>query len=799
MSASERYVLGYWNVNIDPASLSAEIEPNRTGNFHVNAVRLLEEYPCTDCLKIKNIHPVSPSIISVDVEIRHPFTNTPKLTAFDVRGIIITGSDFTFPANGRKIALGDKWPKVANPDGYTSLFNPTDFPASGSNPPVLKYYPGKFSMGSNFNATLNPFVAYCIDEPRRMFTSGNIATRTILIEKPIGKIQFGYAVDLSWMYVEKVTNPEIDFPKEANCLEAYNVSIANTVQIGHMPDSYSMVRVKAIDWQGAYTISYVSVEMPDLFEGELKLELESSDLTGTSFYSGVFQNALGADIGIYPLLIRVADTKPDPIHGHIDAWNVAGVSVVEFQGWAKTWGGWGVDEGHSVACDGSGNVYVAGNFIKTVDFDPGPGEELHTSVSSTKSDAFVSKFDPNGNFQWVKVWGGTGEDRAYDLACDGKGYIYIAGSFEDTVEFTALPGGSMTSNGGKDCYYCVFDQAGQFSGHRAWGSEYPTEEALAIHIDQYSNIFITGQFGSTVDFNPSGGYTLERTSNGGTDVFLSTFDCYGNLIWAQTWGGADDDIGLGVTVYVSAYKWRIFVTGGLRDLVDLDPGIGVTQYDSKGESDAFVSEFDNEGNFVWGCGWGSSSYDFANEVVVDSTGKAYVYGWFRGIADLDPGPGVDERNSHSSMDCFLIKFDQSGFYEWGLNWDGEDNNPNLSDDCGTDLTIDPNDNLYVTGWFEGQSDLDPGKKYDIHVSKGKEDAFISKFDTDGNYQWARNWGGTGEYEMGLGVTTDLSGNIYVTGNFQSITDFDPGPGIDEHSTNGTDDAFLIKILPNGYW
>jgi hypothetical protein len=100
-------------------------------------------------------------------------------------------------------------------------------------------------------------------------------------------------------------------------------------------------------------------------------------------------------------------------------------------------------------------------------------------------------------------------------------------------------------------------------------------------------------------------------------------------------------------------------------------------------------------------------------------------------------------------------------------------------------------------------DFDPGPGEDNHTSNGSPswDAFLSKFDPNGNFVWARTWGGSDNWDgdEGYGVAADGSGNAFVTGYFNETVDFDPGPGVDNHTSNGGWDVFLSKFPPDGNW
>jgi hypothetical protein len=169
-----------------------------------------------------------------------------------------------------------------------------------------------------------------------------------------------------------------------------------------------------------------------------------------------------------------------------------------------------------------------------------------------------------------------------------------------------------------------------------------------------------------------------------------------------------------------------------------------------------------------------------------------VTGGFHGTVDFDPGPDVDNHVSNGGHDAFVTKFDSGGNYIGARTWGGTDF------DYGFGAAVDGWGDVYVTGYFSGTVDFDPGPDVDNHVSNGFRDTFLTKFDSSGNFVWARTWGGTG-FDYGNGVAVDGSGNAYVTGMFEDEVDFDPGPGMNNQVSNGYDDAFLSKFPPDGNW
>jgi len=97
--------------------------------------------------------------------------------------------------------------------------------------------------------------------------------------------------------------------------------------------------------------------------------------------------------------------------------------------------------------------------------------------------------------------------------------------------------------------------------------------------------------------------------------------------------------------------------------------------------------------------------------------------------------------------------------------------------------------VYLTGYTSGTYS---------HPSNGGWDCFLIKYREQGGHQWTRTWGGS-EYDYPYGVDIDDVGGVYVTGYFLDIVDFWPGTGIENHTSNGQEDIFLLKMNENGNW
>ncbi|MBN4062501.1 T9SS type A sorting domain-containing protein, partial [Bacteroidales bacterium AH-315-I05] len=193
--------------------------------------------------------------------------------------------------------------------------------------------------------------------------------------------------------------------------------------------------------------------------------------------------------------------------------------------WAKATGGSSNDFGYSMALDASGNVHATGYFTGTADFDPGAGTSNLTSTGG--SDVFIQKLDASGNFVWAKAIGGTTNDIGYSISLASDGSVHTTGSFTGTVDFD--PGAdafNITSTGSTDIFIHQLDASGNFTSAKQVGGSI-SDVAYSISLDAAENVYITGFFYGTVDFNPDTG-TLNLTSVGASDIFFTKY-CSGNL------------------------------------------------------------------------------------------------------------------------------------------------------------------------------------------------------------------------------------------------------------------------------
>ena len=390
-----------------------------------------------------------------------------------------------------------------------------------------------------------------------------------------------------------------------------------------------------------------------------------------------------------------------------------GINAQTFE-WVKSFGGSSDDAGYSTIVDDSGNVYTTGNFAGTVDFDPGAGTANLTSAGDY--DIFVHKLDASGNFIWAKAFGGSSYDIGESINVDASGNIYTTGSFEGTVDFDPGAGtANLTSVGVNDVFVQKLDASGNFIWAKAFG-DINSDYGLSITVDTSGNIYTTGSFIGTVDFDPGAG-TANLTSAGGIDVFVQKLDASGNFIWAKAYGGSSNDEGRSTIVDDSG---NIYTTGYFAGTVDFDPGAGTVNLTSAGGNDVFVQKLDASGNFIWAKSFGDSNSDYVRSITVDTSGNIYTTGFFEGTVDFDPGVGTANLTSAGGTDIFVQKLDASGNFIWAKSFGDS------YAECGCSITVDTSGNVYTTGYFAGTVDFDPEAGIANHTSAGCADIFVQK-------------------------------------------------------------------------
>jgi len=439
-------------------------------------------------------------------------------------------------------------------------------------------------------------------------------------------------------------------------------------------------------------------------------------------------------------------------------------------GWAIHLGYYGSQpfgmECRAIVRDASGNVYATGNFAGlNVDFDPGAGTANLSSLGST--DIFIAKYDASGNYLWAKAIGSATDDSGYGLALDGSGNVHLTGYFTGTADFDPGAGTANLINaaGGADLFIAKYDASGNYLWAKAVGGTF-SDVGYGLAVDGRGNVYVTGHFVNTVDFDPSSDGTANLVGAGSFNIFIAQYDASGNYVWAKAINGASSEGGYAIALDGGG---NVHITGYFFSTMDFDPGTGTANLTSAGVGDIFIAKYDASGNYLWAKALGGIGNDAGYALALDGSGNVYVAGSFLIEADFDPGAGMANLTAVGGYDGFVAKYDASGNYLWAKAMGG------TGFDYGYGLALDGNGNVHVTGSFSNTVDFDPGSGTANLTSAGADDIFIAKYDASGNYILAVQVGSTGS-DYGYCIAANGVDKVNVGGAFAATVDFAPGAG-----------------------
>jgi hypothetical protein len=315
-----------------------------------------------------------------------------------------------------------------------------------------------------------------------------------------------------------------------------------------------------------------------------------------------------------------------------------------------------------------------------------------------------------------------------------------------------------------------------------------TDVVTGVDTDSLGNVYISGAFTGTADFDPGPG-VASVTSNGAYDSFLLKLDAQGQFVWVRNFGSTTNEPAASMDVDAAG---NVVLAGWYSTSTDFDPGPGTAIPPFLGNTDApdgFIVTFDSDGIFQWV--YTLNSPDFVSALAAfDSNGDVVVTGFFNETLDFDSGPGDASVTCAASFEGFIMKLDADGNYLWTATA------PSTVHSRGFRIATDSNNNIIVVGESVGDVDADPGPGTAPVNGYGVIDIFIWKLDTDGNYIWGGAVGGT-LLDYGRALAIDQADNIIVAGSIEGTADMDPGPGITNFTSTGHYDAFVLKLEPNG--
>lgn len=397
-------------------------------------------------------------------------------------------------------------------------------------------------------------------------------------------------------------------------------------------------------------------------------------------------------------------------------------------------------------------------------------------------------------YSWGGKIGGTGFDTAGHVTTDLYGDVIVDGRFSGASDFDiSSVVNNLSSTGSTDAFIAKYSQNGSLKWVKSFSSNTPLEDAPYINssaTDSSGNIYVTGHFNGSADFDPSPTGTKMLTSNGDADIFIAKYDRNGIFVWAGNVGGAEYDRGFGISV---DSQDRVYVTGSFSTTADFDITSGVYNLTSEYIDSTFIIKMNKDGQIIWGKATQGMGSDVGTSVAVDSNFNVFVSGNNLGTNDFDPSPtGIFELTSTFSGQAYLLKLDSDGnFVNAGVTIAPA--SPTQSNLARTQrVKVDSNNNVIITGTFYGTADFNFGAADNSMTSYGiygLNDAFVLKVDNNLNYLWATKLGV--QFADGAnGLAIDQNNNILTTGYFEGII-------VNDYSGRYGEEVFVWALDPSG--
>lgn len=336
----------------------------------------------------------------------------------------------------------------------------------------------------------------------------------------------------------------------------------------------------------------------------------------------------------------------------------------------------------ALSIDINGNLYFGGYFstdgdtIYHTDFNPDPTKEallfptpyIYTDDLGKKhrnyfEDAFVCKWDKEGNFVWVKQFKGTINEEVTQIAIDdATNSLYVSARFwggYNQAKVDANPDENAVAMMYElSDYNAAFITKLDLDGNYSWSAQLDGPKGCvlgksAMGIDDAHNLYIAGLAMSNIDANPS----VEVKNISG--LFILKWDANKNLIWASSFANANTDK-LNSALSVDKKTGDVFITGDYGGNIQFATGAEILY--SMGSWDVYLAKFSTNGEYVWSKSWGGAASDESLALDVDELNNVFVGGKFQNRVDFDPGVGQNFISSNGQIDGYISFFKSNGDY-----------------------------------------------------------------------------------------------------------------------------------------
>ena len=322
--------------------------------------------------------------------------------------------------------------------------------------------------------------------------------------------------------------------------------------------------------------------------------------------------------------------------------------------------------GYAVTLDDSGNSYVTGSFITSLDFNP--ADSTGVLPNSGSSDVFLASYTSSGNYRYAYSFGGTGFDVGTGITLDTKGNVYIAGYFDGEAFFDPKDSNGdgdlemRTSVDLSDMFLVSYTSDGAFRFVYTYdvASRIEISKKVALSSDAYGNIYMSGESFGTTPFDPedadNDGNLVNRTADPLGSAFLASYNSDGEIRFATVLKGGPS---ISRDVFTDK-QGTSYITGAFGGDVDFDPDVGEAMFSSRRGEDVFVASYDSLGAYRLAFNLPSTGLSTGVGIAVDSLQNIALTGGFGGDFDIEKGAVEDWRTSAGQNDIFMTWLSGAG-------------------------------------------------------------------------------------------------------------------------------------------
>lgn len=379
--------------------------------------------------------------------------------------------------------------------------------------------------------------------------------------------------------------------------------------------------------------------------------------------------------------------------------------------WVKSFPGTGFNFALDIDYSPDGAICIGGYFTQgVIDLDPSAG--TYTVNSASGNISFLVKLDLNGNFNWAKTWGPS-NIQMHTTHVDQSGNIYLGGLCWNQPDFDPGPGTQTLSASiiAGDFFVLKLDISGQYTWARIFSYQSGLHMATmnAIEVDSQGNVYSTGGFQGTFDFDPGQStHTVVSSSaftstTNLTDMFIHKLDSSGQFVWVNIYGNGQRAFGKDMKV---DRHDGISIVGYFSGILDLDTGPGTTTVSSSSNTRLLLMHLNPAGLLTWGRATGGSVFPSpeGKNLAVDMDKNIYVTGFFNLTANLDPGSSnFTVTAPTNAVHAFIAKYDSTGQFHWGGAIGGD------NFERGSAVCVGLQGSIYFGGVLTSSLvDIDPG-------------------------------------------------------------------------------------------